>query len=73
VINQKSLKGQVKMSKSEHYAKLGYAALCRAAFEVAEKARKDNVKIPIWKDGKIIYGIPGISKEDVENATNSKP
>ena len=61
------------MSKGEYYAKLGYAALCRAAYEVAEKARKDKVKIPIWQDGKIEYGIPDISKEDVDNAEKSKP
>ena len=46
------------MNNGEYYAKLGYPALCRAARKVAENAIKDNTKIPIWENGKVIYISP---------------
>ena len=37
------------------YTVLGFKALQRAAIKVAENARKNNLKIPIWKNGKVEY------------------
>jgi hypothetical protein len=45
------------------YTILGFKALQRAAIKVAENARKNNLKIPIWKDGKVEYLDQGISTE----------
>lgn len=42
------------------YAVIGLKALQRAAAKVADEARKNNYKIPIWKNGRIKYEIPGI-------------
>lgn len=61
------------MSKGEYYARLGYAALCRAALEVAEKARKENRKLPIWKQGKVVYDFPTITPQQVAAADADKP
>jgi len=61
------------MSKGEYYARLGYAALCRAALQVAERAKKENRKIPIWEDGRIVYGFPTITPEKVAAAEANKP
>ena len=44
--------------KHNKYTKLGLKALNRAAVKVAEKARRENYKIPIWRDGKIEFIIP---------------
>ena len=38
-------------------------ALERAAAKVAENARKNKYKIPVWKNGRIEYEIPGIITE----------
>ena len=35
----------------------------RAAAKVSENARKNNYRIPIWKNGQIEYEIPAISTE----------
>lgn len=61
------------MSKGEDYAHLGYAALCRAALAVAEKARKENRKLPIWKNGKVVYDFPTITPQHVAAANANKP
>ena len=45
------------------YTLLGLKALQRAAAKVAENARKNNYKIPIWKNGRIEYEIPQIITE----------
>ena len=45
------------------YTKLGFKALQRAAIKVAENARKNNLKIPIWENGRIEYLIPDIRTE----------
>ncbi len=47
----------MKKTHSE-YALLGLKALERAARKVAEDARKNNYKIPVWKNGRIVYEIP---------------
>jgi hypothetical protein len=51
------------MKKHNKYALLGLKALERAAAKVAENARKNKYKIPIWKNGRIEYEIPGIITE----------
>jgi len=61
------------MSKGEYYARLGYAALCRAALEVAEKAKRENRKLPIWLGGQVVYGFPTITPEQVATADANKP
>ena len=40
------------------YAALGLKALRRAARKVVEDAKKNNLKIPIWRDGKVEYMSP---------------
>ncbi|MFV1975862.1 MAG: hypothetical protein ACC651_08935 [Candidatus Scalindua sp.] len=53
----------IKMKKHNKYALLGLNALERAAAKVAENARRNNYKIPVWKNGHIEYEIPGIITE----------
>ena len=53
------------MEKHNKYTLLGFKALQRAAAKVAENARKNNLKIPIWKNGRIKYEIPEIITEQV--------
>ena len=55
------------MKKHNKYATLGLKALKRAAVKVAEKAKKNNYKIPIWKNGHIVYEIPKIITEQVDS------
>ena len=51
------------MKQHNEYALLGLKALERAAAKVAENARKNNYKIPVWKNGRIEYEIPEIITE----------
>lgn len=53
------------MKKQNKYAVLGLQALKRAAIKVAENAKKNNYKIPVWKNGHIVYEIPKITTEQV--------
>jgi hypothetical protein len=46
------------MKQHSKYAVLGFRALQRAAEKVAEDARRNNYKIPIWKNGQIEFEIP---------------
>ena len=48
---------------SDDYAALGLRALRRAAKKIAENARKDGSKIPIWRNGRIEYIIPEMDTE----------
>ena len=50
-------------NKHNKYTLLGFKALERAAAKVAENARKNKYKIPVWKNGRIEYEIPGIITE----------
>jgi hypothetical protein len=61
------------MTKGEYYARLAYPALCRAALAVAEKARRENRKLPFWRDGRVVYEIPTITREKVAAAEANKP
>ena len=51
------------MKTHNHYTVIGFKALQRAAAKVAEDARKNNYKIPVWKNGRIEYKIPGVTTE----------
>jgi len=46
---------------------MGMKALQRAALKVAEDARKNQYKIPIWRNGRIEYGIPEITSESIND------
>ena len=51
------------MKKHNEYAVLGLQALERAAKKVAENARKNKNKIPIWENGSIKFKIPDMITE----------
>lgn len=51
------------MKKHNKYTIIGFRALQRAAAKVTEDARKNNYKIPVWRNGRIEYKIPGVSTE----------
>ena len=51
------------MTKHNNYTVIGFEALQRAALKVAEDARKNNYKIPVWRDGRIVYKIPEVTTE----------
>ena len=51
------------MKEHNSYTVLGLKALERAAAKVSENARKNNYRIPIWKNGRIEYEIPAINTE----------
>ena len=51
------------MEKHNKYAIIGLRALRRAAAKVAEDARKNNYKIPVWREGHIEFVIPGVITE----------
>lgn len=59
----------VSMEKCNKYAVMGLKALRRAAVKVAEDARKNNYKIPIWRNGHIEYIFPEIETEREEKET----
>lgn len=48
----------MKNSKSRDYADLGFKALRRAAIKAAEDAQRSNLKIPISKNGHVVYVAP---------------
>ncbi len=58
------------MEEHNKYATIGLRALKRAATKVAEDARKNNYKIPIWRNGKIEYEIPEIFTEQSDLVTH---
>ena len=55
------------MKKHNKYAVIGLKALQRAATKVAEDARKNNYKIPIWINGRIEYEIPATNTEQASS------
>ncbi len=60
------------MKELNFYATIGLKALKRAAEKVSENARKNNLKIPIWENGRIEYLIPEISTEQ-RDGEDEKP
>ena len=61
------------MKKYNKYALLGLKALERAASKVSENARKNGYKIPVWKNGRIEYEIPGIITDRDREEPHSSP
>lgn len=55
------------MKDKNQYAELGLRALKRAAIKVAEKARRNNLKIPIWEDGQVKYIDPEIQTDQIDS------
>ncbi len=55
------------MEEQNKHAMMALKALKRAAAKVAEDARKNNYKLPVWRNGKIEYRVPEIATEP--NAT----
>lgn len=51
------------MKKRNKYAVIGLKALKRAAAKAVEDARKNNYKIPVWRNGRIEFEIPRIITE----------
>ncbi|HHC24537.1 MAG TPA: hypothetical protein ENK58_03850 [Desulfobacterales bacterium] len=51
------------MEKHNKYTVIGLKALQRATAKVVQNARRNNYKIPIWRDGHIEYEIPEIITE----------
>ena len=47
------------MKRHSKYSLLGLQALQRAATKVSENARRNNYKLPVWENGKIVYVVPG--------------
>lgn len=60
------------MKKHNKYAEIGLIALKRAAAKVAEDARKNKYKIPIWRDGRIEFEIPAIISEKLQSPDGNK-
>lgn len=58
------------MEGHNKYAIMGLKALRRAALKVAEDARRNNYKIPIWRDGRISYEIPEMTDDQGNSAIN---
>jgi len=56
------------MEVHNKYAIMGLKALRRAALKVAEDARRNNYKIPIWRDGRIAYEIPEMTDKQGNSA-----
>jgi len=46
------------MQGKNKYAVMGLKALQRVAKKIAEDARRNNYKIPVWNHGRIEYKIP---------------
>ncbi len=47
------------------YATMGLKALSRASQKAIAEAKRKNLRIPIWKDGKIEYINPEITTEQL--------
>jgi hypothetical protein len=60
------------MKQHNKYAMLGLKALERAANKVAENARNNKFKIPVWKNGRIEYEIPEIITESSAQADHQQ-
>lgn len=60
------------MKKHNEYALMGLKALQRAAIKVFENAINNNHKIPIWKNGHIVYEVPEIKTEQLNSGGAKK-
>jgi len=55
------------MKEYNKYSILGLKALQRAAVKVAEDAKKNNYKIPVWQNGRIEFEVPEISTDQTDS------
>jgi len=53
------------MKSNNQNALLALQAMKRAVAKVYEHARKNNYKLPVWKNGRVEYIMPG--EEESEN------
>ena len=60
------------MKEHNMYTVIGFRALQRAANKVAENARENNFKIPIWQNGKVEYLMPEMTTE-LRDREDEKP
>ena len=51
------------MENKQYYIDIAMKAAQNAAHKVAEKARKENRKLPVWKNGHIEFEVPGYSQQ----------
>ncbi|MEM6405392.1 MAG: hypothetical protein AAF669_02170 [Pseudomonadota bacterium] len=51
-------------SESDYYTKIALQAARRAARQVIEQAHKNNVPIPVWKNGRVEYCLPPLDSID---------
>jgi len=58
----------MKKQYEEDYTIMGLIALKRASRKVLEKAYYDNLRVPIWRNGKIEYISKEINTEQVAQA-----
>lgn len=56
------------VKKEEDHATMALRALIRAAQKAMAEAKRKNLKVPIWKDGKIEYIDPEIDPEQFDSA-----
>ncbi len=61
------------MEKHSPHTLLALQALKRAARKAREKARRNNMKIPIWIDGEIHYMVPEPEEDCEEPLGDSGP
>ncbi len=59
------------MAGKNSYTVLGLRALTRAARKVAENAKKNDLKIPVWKNGDVHYEIPASGAEKRTSASGA--
>lgn len=60
------------MKQHSRYAIMGLNALKRAAEKVAEDARKNNYKIPVWKNGRIIHETPEMTTDQKKSSDTKR-
>ena len=61
------------MQKQNKHAMMALKALKRAAEKVAEDARKNNYKLPVWRNGKIEYRVPEVATEPSASRAKVNP
>ncbi|MFP4309733.1 MAG: hypothetical protein ACLFRG_08705 [Desulfococcaceae bacterium] len=61
------------MESNKSINMLAFQALKRAARKAREKARRNNMKIPVWIDGEIHYMVPEPEEDCEEPSIVSGP
>ena len=59
------------MEKHNEYTEMGYRALKRAAKKVYEDARKNNYKIPVWRNNRVEYINPSSENKIDDQSPNT--